>query len=96
MIGSYQSETQLEDFVVEGDDLTREQVRTARGANIDVGPSTRNRTRNSVTIRDKADDEGDELGFEAHTGGGEQSEENRDDDDVNGSDDDIDIEVGND
>ncbi|KAF9607516.1 hypothetical protein IFM89_036878 [Coptis chinensis] len=87
------SETQLEDFVVEGDDLTWEQVRAARGADIDVGPSTRNRTRNSITIRDKADDEEDEVDFEAHTGGGEQGEGNRDDDDVNGSDDDIDIEV---
>ncbi|KAF9594782.1 hypothetical protein IFM89_034765 [Coptis chinensis] len=90
------SETQLEDFVVEGDDLTWEQVRAARGADIDVGPSTRNRTRNSVTIRDEADDEEDEVDFEAHTGGGEQGEGNRDDDDVNGSDDDIDIEVGDD
>ncbi|KAF9604388.1 hypothetical protein IFM89_006397 [Coptis chinensis] len=70
------SETQFEDFVVEGDDLTWKQVRAARGADIDVGPSTRNRNRNSVTIRDEADDEEDEVDFEAHTGGGEQGEGN--------------------
>ncbi|KAF9618044.1 hypothetical protein IFM89_039479 [Coptis chinensis] len=85
------SETQLEEFLMEGDDLTWEQVRAVRGANIDVGPSTRNRTRNSVTIHDEADED-DEVDLEENGEGSRY-------DDVNESaadDIDIDIEAGDD
>ncbi|KAF9610359.1 hypothetical protein IFM89_022029 [Coptis chinensis] len=91
------SETQFEEFMMEGDDLTWEQVRAVRGADIDVEPSTRNRTRNSVTIHDEADED-DEVDLEGRTGAGQHGEGSRDDD-VNESDaDDIDIDIkaGND